>query len=615
MAIYYYDPVAGNDSNAGTYASPRRSLSGHANSAATMFVAGHSVMLARNTTFRWALSAYAFDPLVTTHNGQTWGSYAASYGDENHPLIDSLIYDDGTSGWSYIGAGRWQKDFTSSAATALNYRVWAGLTSSTSDTTRNSAMRKMASAAACVAPLQYFMSGLVLTVYTGGDSAGYNPFTYYGGLGMIGRTGSAPVTGRFRTLRGETIKEMSFRGGVINFQSGNSDVVISDIKARYCANAVMIGICESTGWARRFTIRGVDYDAMTSSTEDEGSSSNWGAMDVVAGIIAVTDGSTAAFIEDIDCVDIMARGMRHSAIDIQSNVSAVAYNDSVRGLKIRGTAPGRSVFDTSDVDYGRGAAITAAGFLYENVTNRGQPTQDQFSGSGLIRASRWEGGRRGTTTNNRWLDGYITLSSPINGGSGFQQCTDCSIEVTGNVLVNPSGYPIVVLANPAFPRPVAAGDIRIHGNTIVDQTYYASRRVEQSGVDYPLPSAAISVQAPTYADYPMIPTVYNNVFILPSGATGVLAHNDNDAGTQYGTGALSPYRFVTYALNAGLGGMPIPYANRQYATLSEAGLGSDYRPAANSDVSRVGTHSGASRDADGVVRWNPPTIGAYEVAA
>lgn len=614
MATYYYDPIAGDNANAGTYSSPRLSLSGHANSAATMFVAGHSVMLARNTTFRWALSAYAFDPLVTTHNGQTWGSYDAGYGDEEHPLIDSLIYDDSPTGWSYVAAGYWQKDFTSAGATALNYRVWAGLTSSTTDTTRNSAMRKMSSAAACVAELQYFMSGNTLTVYTGGDSSAYNPFTYYGGLAMIGRTASAPVTGRFRTLSGETIKEMSFRGGVINFQSGNSDVVISDIKARYCANAVMIGITESAGWARRFTIRGVDYDAITSYTEDEGSSANWGAMDAVAGIIGVTDGSTAAFIEDIDIVDCNARGMRHAGIDIQSNVSVVAYNDSVRGLKIRGTAPGRSVFDTSDVDYGRGAVITCAGFLYENIISRGQSTQDQFSGSGLIRASRWESGRPGTTTGNKWLDGYITLSSPINGGSGFQQCTDCSIEVTGNVLVNPSGYPIVVLSNPSFSRPVASGDIRIHGNTIVDQTYYSNRRVEQSGVDYAFPSASISVQAPTYADYPHIPTIYNNAFILPSGATGVLAHNDNDLGTQYGTGALSAYRFVTYALNEGPAGMTTPYSNRQYASLEEAGLGGNYIPTAASDVYRAGTHSGYSLDAAGVVRWNPPTVGAYEVA-
>lgn len=42
------------------------------------------------------------------------------------------------------------------------------------------------------------------------------------------------------------------------------------------------------------------------------------------------------------------------------------------------------------------------------------------------------------------------------------------------------------------------------------------------------------------------------------------------------------------------------------------GIGANYRPQADSPLIAAGTHGGYSLDADGVARWNPPTIGAYE---
>jgi hypothetical protein len=46
--------------------------------------------------------------------------------------------------------------------------------------------------------------------------------------------------------------------------------------------------------------------------------------------------------------------------------------------------------------------------------------------------------------------------------------------------------------------------------------------------------------------------------------------------------------------------------------VADLGVGPDYRPRASSPLIGAGSHFGYGLDADGNLRWNPPTIGAYE---
>jgi hypothetical protein len=620
MATLYYDPVAGLDANPGTIGSPRQTLNGGASSAASRFAAGDTVLLARGRIFTQAAGSFFFDPAVTVHNGQTWGSYDAGVG-SNAPIIDNLCYDTGTSGWSPPSVtgipGVWRKDFGAAPfnhTSGIGFRVWAGVTVATQNASRTDAFRYRTTPAGCVAEKEYATTGSngrELNVYTsaaGGDNAAYNPFTFYNGLVFVpNRTGTtAAVIGRLRDLKGETIRDMEFRGGQLTFGFATVDVDVIDLVTKYPGRQNGLGFSNETEYqARNIRVIRYTYDAITSASEDEGTSSTWGGMN---GIGFTTTASVGGFSRDIEIIDANIRGARHVAVNAQ--VLTGAGVDRVSGVTIRATRPlVSSVFDSQDVDYGRGINITAAGFLVQGIRIHSK-AKDQIAGSGIVRGCKFTNAQGGTPTN--YIPGQLSvLTRDAHTGGALVSTT--SIDIEGNVFENLDSYAIWVGENKTG-FPFSADQVRIRHNLFIDQTYYATRKGGGNGNgEVSTPSAVILASASSngnYADFPYFPTCTNNAFILPAAATTCYLSNNDNTGTPYNGGNREWY-LNAHTVNDS-GAPTVPVGNALFSSLSAAGLSADYIPTASSAVYRAGMFVKPGIDVDGAQRWNPPSVGAYE---
>jgi hypothetical protein len=620
MATYYWDPVGGSDSNSGTVGSPWSVFGGSgANSLETRFEAGHTCLIARGTVITpTASNAYMLACTPTSFVEQYIGTYTAGYGDDP-PIFDALLYDV-TTGWSHDTAGRWVKDFAanppSDSLIAFTTRAWAGMSAPGANGSRTDVFKHQSSAAACVAEKQFFTSGLVVTVYTGGSTAAFNPVTFYNGLAFgrrITTATSGGLTLAFVGMNGQALKDFHVRGGGFRFTGSAGatllrNATLSDLgvyygslHAGFLMHAVSEGITENVRIVRPL------LDMMTSSNEDRGTSLPFGTSD---GIQYAYQGANAGgSIRNVEIIDPNMRGARHCLINCQSLASAGI--DMVSGIVVRSTKLGRAVLDSQDVDYGRGFNLGVSGYTVNGIIVNGDPTSSQFRGSGIIKGSQWINGREATTTNsNQGTANYVQIFGAYESATGRVQHTVNSHEVTGNVFSNPWNYCIRTSDTLALGGGFEAGSIRVHHNTFIDLLHYNGKTSRDAGT-YAYPGACIIATAATYQDYPRFPISYNNVFIIPVGETTCYLHANNDTGVDYGSGTAGEHVLVSLTANDATAPV-VPYGNQVFNTATAAGLDSSYRPTSASDLYRAGTHVSYGIDASGKQRWNPPTVGAYE---
>lgn len=615
MATLYYHPN-GDDSLAGTSAgTARKSLNSLgsgasvANNATTRFAAGDTILLARGGIWVPAVEnmnvRFMFDPSVSVHNGQYLGSYDAGIG-SNRPILDMLLYDDGT-GWSYLSAGRWTKTYAATDGISLLGRCWPALTGPSSP--RNyDAMRLMASAADVVAEYQYYITGLTATVYTG--SSAVNPFYYYSGIAFARRTyGSSNLIGRLRQLAGESVRDgIVFRGGSIGLQSGALDCRFEQLRFDSMESCAFV-ISEGGYVSSRLTISEPSFDWYTGEKENEGSSARFGGWNGIQISPTPTSGTNGVF--GVDIIDLNCRGARHLAL--QAINDSATYLNGVSGIVMRATKKGRSVIDSRDIDYGRAFGVTCSGALLKDLIFTGAPTHCQMAGLGRIENCDWINNRPAQSdASNQGTDCCLWTSSPYNSLYSADIVPRTSISVVGCLFDTPVNFAYAHSDGTGLgTTPVGVGDIRLINNTIIDQTYYNQRKTIQYTTQLPMPSASMLIYSASTGT-PVFPTLKNNLFVLPNGATTVYLHKDQATGTTPVGAPDTRFKVNPYTVNDATAPV-VPVANQQYASRDAAGIGSDNRvSSAASPVVGAGVFAGYSSDPAGIQRWNPPTVGAYE---
>lgn len=614
MAILYYRPD-GDDSLAGTSpATARKSLitNGSAPSsttnATTRFAAGDTILLARGGI--WVPpttdigNRFMMDPSVSVHSQQYIGSYDAGLG-SNQPILDPLLYDDGT-GWTLYGAGVWTKTYSATDAVGLYFRCWAGMTGPTSVRSYDS-MRLMSSAAACVSEKQFYCNGLVAYVYSGSE----NPFIKYGGIAFARRIfGSVSTAVRLRALDGESwLDGVTIRGSVLS-QGGMRNARIEYVRLESMGGSGL-NFSDAASLNQNILFKNTTIDWYTSTGENQadstGGSAGFGSWDGISMSAAFTAGNGAL---DIRVVDPNIKGARHACVSFY-NLNP-AFKTGVSGISVRSTSMGRSVFDCDGIDTGRGFAAATTGFSIDGIRMVGMTGQSQLAGYASVRRCEWLKNRALVTQpDNNGGDNCIAIGTPYFAGDVVP---GTSIDVEACLFDNPVNFTMVVVADNLTATPIQSSDIRFIGNTVIDQTYYNSKRTDQAVPWGSLPGSTFYFFSNSNITVPF-PVFKNNLVILPAGAAGVYLHNNWSSysnpfplpPSSYSGGAA---KTNTYTINDATA-PTVPLNNAKYDTLSAAGC-DGYVPLLTSPLVSAGGNMMAKNDLAGNIRWNPPSIGAYE---
>jgi hypothetical protein len=613
MSIYYFSHTLGSDSNSGLNpAQPHKSLGRATGHLSFLFNAGHTCLLAAGDVWEQGLTGgvatSTIDVTPTVHAGQYIGMYDAGLGSDR-PRIDSMVYQSGADDglWTNIGSNRWTCDIVTSYAalgvSGVTPRIWPGITNKVQPLHRSPQRYKGTSAASVNAIGDYVVSSGVITMYSPSGA----PPSYYGGLaiGVLPSTASGyPSTQiRVQNLQGESfLHGLTLRGSTNTWTmrgSANFDVYIEKMIVEGPSGGGPTLHTTGTDSIQRF--RGYDCNVDYFTSLDEGTIENGGQdgfqVDVAPGSGALTS--------DVEWVDCNVRGARHTSVSFQ--YTNEAYPNQLNGLIFRATKKGRSVLDQREANYGRAFGLIGTGWRLQNIIIRGQPTQSQFDGSGVISACEWRENMDRDVDNNAAGNGggdsciVISLSTATDAAT-----THKKIRIEGTLFENPSNFAIRIGDFTGNPFPVGA--IEIEGNTFIDLLHYNNKRRQNSTSVTPMvfsvagESATVASVASTYFAGQNFPTYRNNVFIIPPGKTGCYG---------YSTGTTS---ITSYAVNTGPGGgFPTPVGDMKFHDIAAAGLSAPgYLPSRTSPLIGQGVHNSYNRDGRGKVRRNPPTVGAFD---
>lgn len=611
MATYYFSYTLGASGNDGlSPATPKKYLSSAANGAANLFASGNTILLASGDIWPWDFDGTnhlnEMNVSFSAHNGQYMGVYESALGLDT-PIIDGLYYETTSTGWVDGGSNRWTKDFsTTPGIFGFGNRIWPGMSGPTSSRNRTPLQYMGTSSASVVAEGQYAINGEVVTVWA--PSGGVAPPVYYGGLALNARhsqgtTGTGGTNLRLVNAIGESLVDgLVLRGNQSGFAllTAARDITISDVTVESISAYGFLLTQTDPTVARNIRLTRPRVDTYTSLTE------GLATVGTNDGIAAYTSTATTS-ARDIEVVDPYLRGLRHSGLNFQ--VTGASGLDLIRGILVRTTQAGQSIVDSRETNYCHAIDMVANGWEVQGVTVIDSAAGSQLGGAGTLKGCVFQGSRAPSSLagsgNAGGVNAVRTYHYPTLVSTTF-------LNITGNVFENIWNFSIAVNDSAGTPMDGTTDQIIIENNTFLDQTYYSVGRTLMnqnfppntwtfSGVG----SSATVVVAPYVAATAYFPVMRNNIFILPAGATGV-----------YGR-ASSSSNMVTYAVNTGPGtgnGYVVPTSDAQYSSLAEAGLSATYRPSSSSSGYRAGTHYNYASDPTGMLRWNPPTIGAYEVA-
>jgi hypothetical protein len=619
MTTYYYSSAGSPAASGLDPANARSLLYNDPLSAETVFGQGHNILLASGSVWVPTVNnRFCFNPNMTTARGQFIDVYESDLGPDQ-PVWDSLLYDDGT-GWVSLGDGRWQKTYAvgtlaTDVATQLHPRAWAGITGPLSPR-NNEVFKYRDTAAEVTGELQFNINGSVITVYSGS----INPFVFYGGLvfnrSLIGTSSTGNNYRVAAAINGGRISNLTVRGGQFSLVY-NQGMTLYQTRHE---SAYAGGIVLNNGgdqWCQSITLRECVVDYFTGENENKGTTTIWSSQDGIKSVASYTTG----YCVDVDIVDCVIRGARHSAVDFQSTSAKLG---AIRGVVHRGTKFGRSVVDSRVIDYGRAWAFDATGWSVLNMPVYGQCTASQMSGSGLVRGIQFLENRKATTDNtpvgeagNLGTDSAMTLGLSSGGTTGH--AVRPAMIVEGCVFDSVWNFPLTVVITRA--AATAGGYAIIRGNTFIDQAHYYERITVFGNyttfTPKPMPGACIMafvLTAGAAGVNPLFPQTYQNAYVIPEGETTTALHCSNDYPAPVPpTGALSSYNYTKLTVN-GSGGYVTTeqYENQMFYSTAAAGLDTAWVPAADSPLAGAGTYQGPALDGKSRDRGRNPTVGAYE---
>ncbi len=582
MADVYFDSVNGLDANAGTLAAPKQTFS----AALTSLNAGNRVLL--KTGSQWFTT-----PTTTAGLGTitaTGGCTLTYYGDVENgrpPILDGFIYlAPGSGGWTSLGDGRWQKLVTGINTGVTFARVFPGVTAGKMPIANG--LMYVSTAAAVNTIGKFNVATGILTLYTG--STTIDPVNYFGGL-AISANGTANFILRIfgSNILMQHIRFLGGGGSGLLLQSNAADLVnnrFEDIEviANY-TNGIALAANSATLACRNTTIIRPYVDAVSSFSENNGSSSKWGGQNG----IQIID-----YASNTRIVDPIIKRQRHTGLDLFDSRAV----GSVQGTLVYTTGPHYGLMDFHDIDYGRAIGVLSTNWNISGLRIIGQCTYSQFSGIGILSRCSFRNLRPyGTIPSdaNVGTDGAINWYNSTVSGVNLSVL---DITFNGNLIENAYGYAFHQQYSSAVAATLAANTVKVYNNTIIDLRNYNNRQLANATTPTPWRTATIMHDA--FAGGLSPDQLYkNNLIIIPSGATTVISRKTAAANT-----------FDDYAVN----GMTGAASNQQYATAAAAGLAADYTPETSSAAYRAGTHNGYIRDGNGRVRHNPPTVGAFEAA-
>lgn len=560
------------------------------------------------------VNALHFNSGLMLANGR--GNLLSYYGDTEtgEPFFFAANWYEApnASGWSQIGAGRWQKTFATPSANNSNvnppgelFHLWRQAQFGDYPREFGPDTRRVSSTAEVTNENTYHcqpavnnVSGMVLTMWTPNGST---PPAYYGGLAFQSRKGSGG--GNANSYWGSDalfvannqdceFRRMVTMGGktrVYAYSSnGDSALVGDNLNLLFRDCAAVLGeygaqVLNQTSSKMNKGLEFVNFESNFYSGND--------ATYLAQPDLGYEDGVLIqGYAEAIKFTNYKSRSARHAGFSIVPDSNCAPDLTWPRGVTLAGYD-----YDSVHKSYGHPLGVTCDGWTVTDAVMRNVANQCQLSGIGTLTRFKFinmQEFKEVAGTNNYGDDNAICVNA---NGSGNTLSTVKSIKISFGVIDNPFNFAIWIGEQ-------TTATVTVENVVIADMTYGASKRTPSQTAAYAVPAAPVMHRKDSGGMVLDPQTFRNNLYLLAPGNTSCHVMGGP---VPWGLTWDAPYAVNVLAGHTG---------NAMYQSMLAAGLDENFRPLETSPLLLAGNlTSSGHRDADGMTipTGQALPIGAY----